>query len=256
MSIEDRYPGCFKEALREFNETKDAAQTKEKIEEIECEEYISNFYKKRLIARLDLVSQLQHEIGNFARGNLAQAKRLLSLLDLEDESILKVCKHLNLINLKLDPALEDDLFNAIINHFASIKFNEGVELDSNSTYEKIFKNHISYESPRRDQPIYTSQVAQQFVNLIKQEKISDAFQLLITLEQIPSNLQVSRMHKPLLQKYLWNAINCNGKFRDLTGVRGASDRWSLQEAHLARNYRRFEFEENVAFELKQCLEGL
>lgn len=256
MSLEHCYPGCFRDAIREFGETKDALQVLEKVENVDCEEFIANFYKKSLITRLDLILQIQKEIGIFAKENLSQAKRLLSSLNLTDESIINVIKQMNLSNLELDPALDDDLFNAIITHYSTLKFDVVPQSDSSQTYEKLFKNYLSYETPSKGKNNYSNHIVERLVKLINHKKIDDAFRLLLTLEHIPPNLQVSKMQKPLLQKYLWNAIKCNEKFGELTNNRDSNDLWGLQEAHMVRSYSRFNFDNKVAIELKQCLEEL
>jgi hypothetical protein len=256
MSIEHCYPGCFQDSIREFGETRDALQVLDTVQNVECEEFISNFYKKSFIARLNLILQIQREIGTVAKENLTQAKRLLSALDLTDESILGVIRQMDLGNLELDPALDDGLFDAIMAHYSALRFDFTPENDSSQTFERLFKNYISYEASSREQKSYSNQTVEQFIKLIKHKKIDEAFQLLLTLEQIPPNLRVSKMQKPLLQKYLWNAVKCNENLAELTNNRDKDYLWNLQEAHRVRACLRFDFDSDVANALRDCLEEM
>lgn len=235
--------------INEFQLKRDAQEALSKLDSVKAND--GKLIKLR--AKIQLINVLQKEILSQYDGELGQAKKLLALLDLQNDNITTVLDQLNIhetTQFVIDD-LEDDLFDALIK-----SINRKTKQDQNRkslTGEKLFQHSLPYTPEPKLK--YTNRVVDELLDLIKNKDWNSAFKIILTIEpDIPKNLQVPRMQQPLLQKYLWSAIK---GFEQLAVFKQNPEHpLSLQEMQQYLNLSKYDFDFDHSQLLKEQLENL
>lgn len=241
----------IKKVIKEFEFNRDPKEALGKLQKCNTED------TRQLTAKLKLINILQTQLVEQLE-DVNLAKNLLARLDLYNENIIFVMRQLNLsqvyeLGSVLDD-LEDELFDECITLAQQKQNDEQSEKkhQKSVTLDKLFQHALPYA--REEEQKYTTELIELFVEYLTLQNWNSAFNLLLRIEpDIPKNLQVPRMHQPLLQKYLWKALN---GFEHLFNLQQEERALTLQEMQNYLNLKKYAFDLSHAQLLKEQLSNL
>jgi hypothetical protein len=191
---------------------------------------------QRMRAKLRLVQHLHERIAALAERSeeaLPQCKRLLDRLTLDDDAtVVAACEHAG-----LDPRVIDSLsihlgarvLQAALNALAQMP-----DVGQTMTGPKIFPPAPSV----MEGGVFTAAVISRMLSALRDKDLAAAFGVLVEAEPgIPRSLQVPRMHRPLLHKYIGTVVDDYAKLKSpLDGLEKPSVNRAIERRLLALKY--------------------
>lgn len=246
------YEDYFSPAIEEFNSSRDVSKAIRLLNSFEFVHENLEISREVIRTKLEFIGYLQEKIAELAYEDLPRAKELLELLTCEDHNIILVFEYLKdkvdyFLILNLEASLRDKLLDLITKD----------EMDNSELTERLFSSLPVFPVP--SSTLYTDQIMQEIIDLVNLKEFDKAFSKLITVEAIPNNLHASRMHKPLLQKYLWSALCgyeelCEKKIKLASIEEPIFD--SISELHHHTSLLKFAFGPTVASQLEICIKQI